>query len=191
VIRSRNGKPYFTQLTAAKVPEKHDQSYDAATIASILSLDESDIDLENGNAIEGWTAGLPYLCVPLKSRDALERIRVKPDLIQEHLGTSRWTTEPFVFYKDGDDYRGRMFAPLLGLLEDPATGSAAAAFAGYVGSRSKKQDGTVSFTIHQGVEMGRPSRLEVEVDLSGGAITSVRVGGASVLITSGILRVPS
>jgi len=83
-----------------------------------------------------------------------------------------------------------MFAPLLGVSEDPATGSAAAAFAGYVGARSSTADGTVSFTVHQGVEMGRPSRLDVEVDLSGGVIESVRVGGASVLITSGTLFVP-
>ena len=162
VIRSRNGQPYFTQLTAAKIPQKHDQRYDAATIASLLSLNESDIDLAGGNNIEGWSAGLPYLCVPLKSAGALQRIRVKPDLIGRHLGGG-WTTEPYVFFKDGDDYRSRMFAPLLGVPEDPATGSAAAAFAGYVGSRSSTADGMISFTIHQGVEMGRPSRLEVEV----------------------------
>jgi trans-2,3-dihydro-3-hydroxyanthranilate isomerase len=189
VVRSRNGKPYFTQLTAAKIPEKHDQRYDAQTIASILSLVESDIDVEDGNAIEGWNAGLPYLCVPLKSRDALERARVKVDLLDQHL-RGKFCTEPYVFTKDGDAYRARMFAPLLGVPEDPATGSAAAAFAGYVGARSLTSDGTVSFTVHQGVEMGRPSRLDVEIDLSQGAIAAVRVGGASVLISSGTLYVP-
>jgi len=189
LVRSRNGKPYFTQLTAAKIPEKDDQRYDARTIASILSLVESDIDVEDGNAIEGWNAGLPYLCVPLKSRDALERARVKVDLLDQHL-RGKFCTEPYVFTKDGNAYRARMFAPLLGVPEDPATGSAAAAFAGYVAARSSTTDGTVSFTVHQGVEMGRPSRLDVEIDLSQGAIAAVRVGGASVLISSGTLYVP-
>lgn len=189
LIRSRNGKPYFTQLTTAKVPEKDNDTYDAATIAATVSLTESDIDLDEGNAIEGWTAGLPYLYVPLKSRDALQRARVSADLLEQHL-KGKWCTEPVVFVKDGDDYRVRMFAPLLGVPEDPATGSAAAAFAGYVGSRLSMQSGTHAFTIHQGVEMGRPSRLDVEIDFSAGKISAVRVGGASVLVTSGTLMVP-
>jgi trans-2,3-dihydro-3-hydroxyanthranilate isomerase len=189
LIRSRNGAPYFTQLTAAKIPEQHLESWDAATIANLVSLSADDVDLSNGNAIEGWSAGLPYLYLPLKSRDALQRSRIRADLLENTLG-GKWTTEIVVFTKDGDDYRARMFAPLVGVAEDPATGSAAAAFAGYVGSRSDVRDGMISFTVHQGYEMGRPSRLDVELDKSNGRITSVRVGGASVLVSSGTIRVP-
>jgi len=188
LIRSRNGKPYFTQLTAAKTPEKNDQAYDAATIAPLVSLSEDDIDLGSGKAMEGWTAGLPYLYVPLKNRDALKRARSRADLVEKTLA-GKWTREIVVFTTDGEDYRVRMFAPLVGVTEDPATGSAAAAFAGYVGSRLSMQDGIHAFTIHQGVEMGRPSRLDVEIDFSAGAISAVRVGGASVLISSGTLYV--
>lgn len=189
LIRSRDGVPYFTQLTAAKVPEKHPESYDAATIASLVSLTADDVDFTNGNAIEGWTTGLPYLYLPVKSRDALERSRSQADLVEKTL-KGKWTAEIVVFAKDGEDYRVRMFAPLIGVTEDPATGSAAAAFAGYVGSRSDVRDGMISFTVHQGYEMGRPSRLDVEVDKSNGKITSVRVGGASVLVSSGTIRIP-
>lgn len=189
LIRSRAGKPYFCQLTAAKVPEKKAQPYPAGLIASLVSLAESDIDLGNGNAIEGWSAGLPYLYVPLRTRDALERARVRADLLENAL-KGQWTSEIVIFVKDGDEYRARMFAPLVGVTEDPATGSAAAAFAGYVGSRSSMRDGTLAFTVIQGVEMGRPSRLDVEIDFAGGVIRAVRVGGASVLITSGTLFVP-
>jgi trans-2,3-dihydro-3-hydroxyanthranilate isomerase len=189
LIRSRNGAPYFTQLTAAKIPEQHLESWDAATIANLVSLSADDVDLSNGNAIEGWSAGLPYLYLPLKSRDALQRSRIRADLLEKTLG-GKWTAEIVVFTKDGDDYRARMFAPLVGVAEDPATGSAAAAFAGYVGSRSDVRDGMISFTVHQGYEMGRPSRLDVELDKSNGEITSVRVGGASVLVSSGTIRVP-
>jgi trans-2,3-dihydro-3-hydroxyanthranilate isomerase len=51
-------------------------------------------------------------------------------------------------------------------------------------------DGMLRYSIHQGVEMGRPSLLELEVDVSGGAVKAVRVGGASVLVSSGTLHVP-
>src|SRR5215212_6069367 len=57
LIRSRKGTPYFTQLTAAQLPLKHDGNYDARTIAPLVSLNESDIDASDGNTIEGWNAG--------------------------------------------------------------------------------------------------------------------------------------
>jgi trans-2,3-dihydro-3-hydroxyanthranilate isomerase len=84
----------------------------------------------------------------------------------------------------------RMFAPTLGIAEDPATGAAAAAFGGYLAWRSERKDGTLCYTLHQGVEMGRPSLLEVETDVRGGVVEAVRVGGASILISSGTLHVP-
>ena len=85
--------------------------------------------------------------------------------------------------------RSRMFAPTMGIIEDPATGGAAAAFGGYLAWRSTRRDGMLSWTIHQGVEMGRPSRLDVETDIEGGKVGAVRVGGASVLVSSGVLHI--
>jgi trans-2,3-dihydro-3-hydroxyanthranilate isomerase len=65
-----------------------------------------------------------------------------------------------------------------------------AAFGGYLAARTGKRDGMLKWHVDQGVEMGRPSRLEVEVDVAGGEVKAVRVGGASVLISSGTLLVP-
>lgn len=191
LIRAKNGKPTFAQLTAAKVPEKADVSWDSAALASVLSLSESDIATDDGNAIEGWSAGLPYLYVPLRSMDALARSRINLELWERHL-KGKWSAEPVVFYQvpGKSEVRCRMFAPGVGVPEDPATGSAAAAFAGYVASRAPKEKATVEVTIIQGVEMGRPSRLELEVDTSPSGVTAVRVGGASVLVSSGTLHVP-
>jgi trans-2,3-dihydro-3-hydroxyanthranilate isomerase len=76
----------------------------------------------------------------------------------------------------------------VGVIEDPATGSAAAAFGGYLASRAERKDGLLKYVVHQGVEMGRPSQLFVEVDVAGGEVSAVRVGGASVLIASGELH---
>ncbi|HYJ79276.1 MAG TPA: PhzF family phenazine biosynthesis protein, partial [Longimicrobiaceae bacterium] len=78
-------------------------------------------------------------------------------------------------------------APDVGVVEDPATGSAAAALAGYLAARDPRREGTLRWTVEQGVEMGRPSRLYVEAEVSGGAVVGVRVGGTAVLISQGSL----
>ena len=83
-----------------------------------------------------------------------------------------------------------MVAPAMGVIEDAATGSAAAAFGGYLASRTTRKDGLMKYLVHQGVEMGRPSKLYVETDLVAGEVRAVRVGGASVLVASGELHVP-
>jgi trans-2,3-dihydro-3-hydroxyanthranilate isomerase len=82
-----------------------------------------------------------------------------------------------------------MFAPTISVPEDPATGSACAAFGGYLAKRDKRADGLLRWVVEQGFEMGRPSLLEIEVDKRGGAITGVRVGGNSVLVTKGEMYV--
>lgn len=201
LITSRDGRPVFTQLTAAKIPEKGTEKHDAGLIAHVLSLDSEDIDANRGYEIEAWSAGVPFLFVPVCSLEALGRTRVNQDLWEKNLRDT-WAPEIFVFVEDesslsrdgvtaGDGViRARMYAPTLGIAEDPATGAAATAFGGYMGSRSSLKDGMLRLTIHQGVEMGRPSRLDVEVDLSEGAVNAVRVGGASVLISTGELVVP-
>jgi trans-2,3-dihydro-3-hydroxyanthranilate isomerase len=84
-----------------------------------------------------------------------------------------------------------MFAPGIGIVEDPATGSAAAALAGYLAGRSAPRSGTLRWVVEQGVEMGRPSRLHVACDRDGDRITAVRVGGYSVLVSDGHLALPA
>jgi len=200
LIRSVNGKPVFAQLSVAQLPTRGSESFDTAAIAEVVSLDESDIDTNGRFEVEAWSVGLPFLFVPLRSLDALGRSRIKLDLWENSLKSS-WAPEIFLFVEDADSasrngardgegvFRARMFAPTLGIPEDPATGSACASFGGYMASRSARSDGMLRYTVHQGVEMGRPSRLEVEVDIAGGSPTAVRVGGASVLVSSGTLHV--
>lgn len=200
LIRAKDGKPEFAQLTAARIPERSGQAYDVATIAGVVSLTVDDIDTDGVNGIEAWSAGVPFLFVPLRTRSALARARIKQDLWENSLRDS-WAPEVFVFVEAEESsvrggvnegngvVRARMFAPTLGIAEDPATGSAVASFGGYLAARSSVKDGTLRHMIHQGVEMGRPSLLELEVDVAGGSVTAVRVGGASVLVASGVLHV--
>jgi trans-2,3-dihydro-3-hydroxyanthranilate isomerase len=188
LIKSQDGKPVFTQLTAAKIPQMVNDGYDAAAIADVLSIDVDDIAAKS-LAIEAWSAGVPFLFVPVRSRDALERSRVRTEPWERILKDTP-APEIFVFVGDGEGViRARMFAPTLGIPEDPATGAAVTAFGGYLARRSEKQEGMLRYSIHQGVEMGRPSLLELEVDLDGGEVKAVRVGGASVLVSSGTLHV--
>jgi trans-2,3-dihydro-3-hydroxyanthranilate isomerase len=90
--------------------------------------------------------------------------------------------------REGSDIRARMFADGLGIAEDPATGSAAAALAGYLAQRAAKEQGTLRWTIEQGFEMGRPSLIYLEADMDNGAVTAVRVGGTAVRVSDGVLR---
>ncbi|HEX5511549.1 MAG TPA: PhzF family phenazine biosynthesis protein [Actinomycetales bacterium] len=87
--------------------------------------------------------------------------------------------------------RARLFAGDIGVAEDPATGSAALALAVQaVAAGLLPADGTSSFEILQGVELGRPSTLLVEVDAEGGRAVQARVSGSVVPVSSGTITVP-
>jgi trans-2,3-dihydro-3-hydroxyanthranilate isomerase len=104
---------------------------------------------------------------------------------------SGWSAQVLVYARSHlateSDFQARMFAPELGVIEDPATGSAAAALAGALAAESEVADGLLSWALAQGLEMGRPSRLLLEADKRGGAVTAVRVGGHAVRVSSGTL----
>jgi trans-2,3-dihydro-3-hydroxyanthranilate isomerase len=200
LIRSKNGKPFFTELSAAKMPERESASYDPQAIAEVISLPVDDLDAGGPYAIEAVSAGVPFLFVPVRNLEALGQSRIKLESWERELEGS-FAPEVFVFTENADSkardgvangdaiLHARMFSPSMGIVEDPATGSAAAAFGGYLARRSSVKDGTLKYTINQGVEMGRPSKLFVEVDVVGGEVRAVRVGGASVLIASGEMHV--
>jgi trans-2,3-dihydro-3-hydroxyanthranilate isomerase len=188
-IRAKHGKPDFAQLTAAKLPEFGPKPPSNKDLARILGLKADDV-LTGELSPEAASCGLAFLFVPVCDRAALGRARVRLDDFEKVLN-GYWTEKVFVFCDDpelpGSNYRARMFAPTISVPEDPATGSACAAFGGYLGKRDKRADGTLRWVVEQGFEMGRPSILEVECDKRDGAITAVRVGGSSVLVTKGEL----
>lgn len=190
-IRAAEGKAVFAQLSAAQLPEFRPAPA-VPDLAEMLSLDSGDI-LTGGEAPQAVSCGLPFLYVPLRDRDALRRARVRLDRWESLLASS-WAPHVYVFTRDHElpetDFRVRMFAPAMGITEDPATGAAAAAFGGYAGSRAPLADGTLRWTLEQGFEMGRPSLLHLEVDKTGGEITAVRVGGGSVLMSDGTMEIP-
>ena len=190
-IRASGGVPVFTQLSAAKMPEVGPPPPHRAALARVLGLDVDDL-LDDPWNPQALSCGLPFLFVPLRDRAAVARARPRMDAWESTL-TGAWATELFVFAREaerpGSDIRARMFAPALNVPEDPATGSASAALAGYLAARDSRRQGTLRWRVEQGFEMGRPSILDVEADLADGLVTAVRVGGASVLVCEGTMEI--
>ena len=186
-IRSSGGSPGFAQLSVAQLPEYGPPPPSAEDLASALGLDAGDL-LTGSLTPEAVSCGVPYLMVPVRDRAALGRIRLRLDAFERVLARY-WSSKVFVFCAEpelpGSHYRARMFAPFIGVPEDPATGSAAVAFGGYLAKRDARASGTLRWVVEQGFEMGRPSLLEVEADKRDGAVTALRVGGNSVLVTRG------
>jgi trans-2,3-dihydro-3-hydroxyanthranilate isomerase len=191
MIRALDGRPTFSQLSVAKLPEAGPPPPPRAALARVLGLGESDL-LDGEWSPEPFSCGLPFLFVGLRDRDAVARAHIRLDEWQSTLA-GQWAPEVFVFARGGErpgtDFRARMFAPGLRVAEDPATGSACAAFAGYLVARDARRDGTLHWTVEQGFEMGRPSILEIEADVRHGAPVAVRVGGASVLMSEGTMEI--
>jgi trans-2,3-dihydro-3-hydroxyanthranilate isomerase len=193
LIRARNGQPEFAQLSVAQLPQVGPTPPSAATLAAALSLPtESVIDGERGMQPQTVSCGTPFLFVPLRDRAAVARSRVKVDLFEAAL-KGYVTDKVMVFAMEaeqpGHDIRARMYAPGIGVPEDPATGSACVALAGYLAERDPRRAGTLRWVVEQGFEMGRPSILEIEADKQDGKVTAARVGGKTVLVCEGQMMI--
>lgn len=187
VIRSENGNPGYAQLSVAHLPESGPPAPPVDALARSLGLQPGDV-MHGSWSPEAVSCGVPFLFVGVRDRATLGRAWVRLDEFEAVLG-SYWTQKVFVFCDEpelpGSHYRARMFAPGIGVPEDPATGSACAAFGGYLAKRDSAPDGALRWVVEQGFEMGRPSLLDVEVDKADGRVTAVRVGGDSVLVSKG------
>lgn len=189
-VRLTRGVPMWAQLSVAIMPVEK-PPMDRAIVAELLGLTLADLTANDSYAPTVTSCGLPFLLVPLATRDAVSRARIDDAVFGRMLrGTDAAMIMVFAMVGDvpGVDVHCRVFCPDDGVPEDPATGSANAALGGYLAARTPRT-GTLRWVSQQGIEMGRPSRLEIEVDKSAEAITAVRVGGSAVLMSEGRLRV--
>jgi trans-2,3-dihydro-3-hydroxyanthranilate isomerase len=180
---------WFVQLSAAKLPEEGLPAPPAEELAKLLSVPEADI-LQDGDFPQTYSCGVTCLFIPLRNRKVLSQVVIDPVAnlkVESKLGP--FQIYPFAYEpeREDSDIRARMFVREFNIIEDPATGSAAAALAGYLAKRSWHKEGTLKWTIEQGFEMGRPSLLYLEADLADSAITAVRVGGTAVRMSDGQL----
>ena len=160
-------------------------------LARALGLKASDIGF-NRHQPSRHGAGPSFTFVPLASAEALSRVRL--DTAQfERLFPGAQADALYLYAADpeeiGRSYQARMFAPHLGVTEDPATGSAAAAFAGVLMQFEPLGEGTHDVAIRQGVAMGRPSLIDLQVVIAEGALRSAEIGGHAVVVSEGVLRV--
>lgn len=188
-VQHDGGAEPFAELVAATLPARGPAAPAPDRLAPMLGLDPGDIDTAGPGPV-AYSAGVPFLFVPVRTLDALARVQV--DLAGwRALLSSWWAPHVYLFVRppavDGE-IRARMFAPAMGIVEDPATGAAAAAIAGMLADGLEPGDAPLGWTIRQGVEMGRPSLIRVAAERAGGRLTEVRVGGASVRVGDGTLR---
>jgi trans-2,3-dihydro-3-hydroxyanthranilate isomerase len=185
-VRFDDGRPGYCELSAPRPLALGATPALALTAASVGLPPEAIVTGVHPPQVA--SVGMPFLFVELRDRAALAAARVRHEPHLElmracggegiHLYT-RDTGDPQV------DLRARMFAPLHGVAEDPATGSANLALAGLLAARSGEVSGTLVWRIAQGIEMSRPSRLDATALKRGDEIAMLRIGGRSVLVCEG------
>lgn len=164
------------------VARRVDATLDVAALAEALGLPPEVVTSRPAAAVED--VGIRVALVPLPDLAALDAMRPDfPALMA--LGRADRLTVVYPFVLDGDarQVRARSFAPAVGIDEDPATGTAAAALGAYLAREALLErdaplvPGVVDLRVRQGEAMGRPSELRLRVEHDGNAPTAVRVGG--------------
>jgi trans-2,3-dihydro-3-hydroxyanthranilate isomerase len=189
IVRRTRGK-VRSSFTLPRLPERVGETPSNEALAAALSLTADDLNFDNHHPCL-FSAGVPFVCVPLRDGDAIRRAR--PDMAL--WGTTLPSSGPgalFVYTRDvamdGSAFHARMFGPGLGMIEDPATGSAVAALAGAVMAFDHPADGDHTLLIEQGFEMGRPSFITLGLDVEGGILISASIGGGAVIVAEGTLH---
>lgn len=188
LIERREGQLSAT-LTSPKLPNRVHSDLSVESAAQVLGLTPADLA---GIEAVAYSAGVPFHFIAVRSTDVLDRVALDLQAWRTHLVDS---AAPHVVamaqdnWTDGREVHVRMFAPLMGIAEDPATGAAAAALAGALVDRQQPDDGVARWTLHQGHAMGRPSTILLEADVRKGRPEAVRVGGTAVVVGRGTLRV--
>ncbi|WP_108658753.1 PhzF family phenazine biosynthesis protein [Acuticoccus kandeliae] len=170
---------------APLLPKAGGVSIDPLAAAGALKIAPDAIGFGN-YAPTGAFSGPRFSVVPVREPAVLGGIAVDTSLWASAFADG-WRAVYVVAPNGERRFQVRMFAPLGGIPEDPATGSAAVAFAALYVEAEKPGDGTHALTIVQGVEMGRPSNLYLGVEIEGGALKRVELSGEAVVIAEGKL----
>lgn len=188
-VRPTSADTGHAEFELPRLPAREIGEYDLEAVTAALGLRAGDVGLDSW-VVERWSAGNPFTFVPLDGLDAIQRCRV--DLARfDEVFRSSGAAAAFVFCRESIgrdvDFHARMFAPSMGPIEDPATGSAVAAFAGYLVAHRRFDDGDHVIRVEQGIEMGRPSLIELRMRLSGGRLATASIGGSAVTTCEGTL----
>ena len=175
-------------FTLPALPSRLGEAASRDALAAALGLAASDIGFDHHQPSK-WSVGNTFTFVPVRNIEAVRRCRIDDGkwdaAFAEHAA--------YVFCAETADrannFHARTFAPAFGVREDPATGSAAAAFAGFCSESLSLGEGEHRFMIEQGFEMGRPSLIELKLTMRNGALSSASVGGSAIIVTEGMIEV--
>ncbi len=193
-VRVQVSKGQFSaQFVAPGVPEIITRNLDPSLISKGLSLTMDDIGFDSHKAQAVSSAGnAPRLFVPVRSLKALSGIKISYPAFGEAkalVGAKSMVAYTRSGVDKNTDFSVRMFAPSGGILEDPATGSAAAMFPEQIAEFEDLAEGDHSWRIEQGYDMGRPSQLFLEADRTKAKFKEIRVAGSVVFVASGEIEI--
>ncbi len=187
-VVGRRGHAPYAEFDVPKLPELCGAPAHDDRIASALGLAPQEIGFANHRPTQ-YDAGNAFTFVPLRDLDAIGRAQIVPSQWEEAFRGSNGKV--FLYCRDtilhNASFHARMFAPQMGGPEDPATGSAAAAFPAVILRFDQLPEGTSDFIIEQGIEMGRPSEIKLEIEVASRKLKRIRIGGSACLVMRGKL----
>jgi trans-2,3-dihydro-3-hydroxyanthranilate isomerase len=182
----------YARFLLPELPKPAGAAASRQAIAAAIGLTADDIGFDHF-APARWVIGNTFTFVPVRNLDAVRRCRINDAKWDDAFEVGGVRSQAYVFSRETADpansFHARMFALRLGVTEDPATGSAAAAFAGWAAQELSLGDGEHRLVIEQGYEMGRPSQMELLLTIQGGKLASASVGGPAVVVTEGTIEV--
>lgn len=183
----------FAEFDLPRLPERVNITVEKEQAAAALRLNTHEIGFEN-HVPSVWSGGKPFVLVPVKNMIAAAKVVVDPVFVEDHMQAFEGRAIPFYIYTREtrlfeSNYHARMFTSGKHVYEDPATGSAVAAFAGAINEFDQPVDGLKQLWIEQGIQMGRPSRIRLELDVAAKKLTGARIGGSAVKVAEGYLKI--
>ncbi|HEV8539924.1 MAG TPA: PhzF family phenazine biosynthesis protein [Nitrospiraceae bacterium] len=163
---------------------------DLFKVANALGLNKSVIT-GTKFPVEVVSTGLPVIIVPVRTLTAVRSIT--PDVsavndLCERYGASGIMVFTTITVEEFSTVHTRMFASPIGVLEDPATGSASGALGAYLVQHGVVEVGPLTeITAEQGYELDRPSRILIQVESDDDAIQTIKVGGQVVMVLEGTI----
>jgi trans-2,3-dihydro-3-hydroxyanthranilate isomerase len=186
-IERAGGGHGCARFELAQLPAEAGAPADDAAIAGALAIPPAEIGFRAFRPAR-WSAGVPVTFVPLARLDTIRGLRPDAEKLVAALGEG----PVYAFCGEGEEaghtFHARMFAPAMGVREDPATGAAAAALAGLLAAHGGYRDGEHAVVIEQGYEMGRPSLIRLAMTLRSGRLAAASIAGDAVVVTEGTIE---
>jgi trans-2,3-dihydro-3-hydroxyanthranilate isomerase len=190
-VRLRSGGAAFGEFDAPKLTSLPEELAEPEEISAAIGLIPTEIGFENHKPmlLRGPTV---FAYVPVANLEAMAKLKIAPSHWARAF-TDRGTDGVYCYTRQcvrtQSSFHARMFAPDVGIPEDPATGSAAIGFAHVIQTFDQVPDGAIKRTIEQGLEIGRPSTIQLISNVVRGKLEGVRIGGSAVRVAEGKLNI--